>query len=58
MNIDYLLTNAVVLTMDEQFHQYEPGAVAVRGDAIVQVGPESELKSLYTPETTIDCQGM
>ena len=30
---DFILTNALVLTMDEEFHQYDPGAVAVRAIA-------------------------
>lgn len=53
--IDILLSNAIVLTMDEHFTQYEPGAVAVRGDSIVAVGPESDLKLEFTPQKTIDC---
>ncbi len=36
---DILLINAIVLTMDEDYHQYNPGAVAVRGDSILAVGP-------------------
>jgi 5-methylthioadenosine/S-adenosylhomocysteine deaminase len=54
-NVDLLLTNAIVLTMDRGMHKYEQGAVAVRGDTIVAVGPEDELKSLYSASETIDC---
>ncbi|MBW8011291.1 MAG: amidohydrolase family protein [Chloroflexi bacterium] len=54
---DILLTNAIVLTMDEEFNQYEPGAVAVKGDSILAVGLESELKKQYTAAETIDCAG-
>ena len=36
---DLLLVNALVLTMDEEMHQYEPGAVAISGDSILAVGP-------------------
>ena len=28
---EYLLTNAIVLTMDEELNQYDPGAVAISG---------------------------
>ena len=54
---DILFTNALVLTMDEDYHQYEPGAVAVSGDSIAAVGPEEEITAAYTAETEIDCQG-
>ncbi len=56
-SIDRILTNAIVLTMDEDFHQFEPGAVAVDGDSIVAVGPESELIKQYTSKETVDCGG-
>ncbi len=52
-----LLTNAIVLTMDEKLSQYEPGAVAVQGDGIVAVGAEAELKKEYPKAQVVDCGG-
>lgn len=54
---DLLLTNALVLTMDEQYHLFEPGAVAIQGDKILSVGPEAELLSVYPEAERMDCQG-
>ena len=31
ITVDFILTNALVLTMDEDFKQYASGAVAVTG---------------------------
>src|SRR5574341_1037908 len=55
--VDALFTNALVLTMDGEMNQYDPGAVAVSGDAIVAVGPEAEIKSRYAGNETVDCGG-
>ncbi len=55
--VDTLFINALVLTMDENFSQFLPGAVAVRGDSIVAVGYEEELKREYAAPETVDCQG-
>ncbi|HLF75082.1 MAG TPA: amidohydrolase family protein [Anaerolineales bacterium] len=55
--VDVLLTNALVLTMDNDLTQYSPGAVAVAGDSIVAVGNEDELKNQYSASETIDCSG-
>ena len=54
-----LFTNALVLTMDENFSQYLPGAVVVHGDSIVAVGNEEEIKQEYAAraQETIDCNG-
>src|SRR6266511_2438474 len=57
MQVDTLLVNALVLTMDENFTQYLPGAVAVKGDSIVAVGNEDEIKKEYSARETIDCRG-
>ncbi len=53
--VDTILTNAIVLTMDEDFNLYEPGAVAVKGTSIVAVGPASDISAAYTAAETIDC---
>ena len=55
--VDALLTNAIVLTMDGKLNQYDPGAVAVKDDVIVAVGPEAEIKKEYSANETIDCNG-
>jgi len=54
---DILLTNAIVLTMDGHYNIYEPGAVAIQGDTIQAVGPEEVVRSEYTTQNIIDCNG-
>ena len=54
---DLLLVNALVLTMDEEMHQYEPGAVAISGDSILAVGTEADIRKAYTAAQIIDCGG-
>ena len=52
---DLILSNALILTMDENLTQYFPGAVAVKGDSILAVGVEDEIKREYSAQETIDC---
>ncbi|HSO27611.1 MAG TPA: amidohydrolase family protein, partial [Anaerolineales bacterium] len=54
---DLLFTNALVLTMDEQLTLFEPGAVAISGDSILAVGPDSDLRAAYPEAEQIDCNG-
>ncbi|KPL72177.1 amidohydrolase [Ornatilinea apprima] len=54
--VDTLLTNAIVLTMDNDLSLYEPGAVAIQGDQIVAVGLNEEILSTYSADETIDCK--
>ncbi|MBI3150602.1 MAG: amidohydrolase family protein [Chloroflexi bacterium] len=54
---DKLFTNAIVLTMDGKLNQYDPGTVAVKGDSIIAVGFESEIKKEYSADEIIDCGG-
>ncbi len=56
-SVDILLTNAIVLTMDKDFTQYEPGAVAIQGEAIQAVGAEADLRARFTARETVDCGG-
>jgi 5-methylthioadenosine/S-adenosylhomocysteine deaminase len=55
--VDILLTNAIVLTMDQEFNQFDPGAVAVEGNSILAVGEEKEITAKYTAKQTVDCGG-
>jgi len=51
---DLLLTNALVLSMDDHFTQYIPGAIAITGDSIVAVG---DVAGEYTAKQAVDCRG-
>lgn len=53
--VDTLFINAIVLTMDEKLNQYDPGAVAVKGDSIVAVGKEEDIKKEFSANEIIDC---
>ena len=55
--VDLLLTNALILTMNEEMDQFEPGALAVDGENIIAVGPEGEIRLGYSPAQMIDCSG-
>src|SRR5690349_20819986 len=55
--VDTLFINALVLTKDENFGQFLPGAVAVRGDSIVAVGNEEDIEQEYSGQSVIDCEG-
>lgn len=53
--VDYLLTGGAVVTMDSEWHVFDPGAVAVCGKDIVAVGPAKEIGAAYTAPETWDC---
>ena len=57
VSADILFTNAIILTMDDDFNLYEPGALAVEGDHILDIGLEADLKNRYTSSQVIDCGG-
>lgn len=52
-----LLRNALVLTMDDDYQIFEPGAVAVEGDKIAAVGAEATMLQTYPDAEVIDCGG-
>jgi 5-methylthioadenosine/S-adenosylhomocysteine deaminase len=54
---DVLLRNATVVTMDQGFRVFPTGAVVVRGDSILAVGDEADLRGAYPRAEVFDCQG-
>lgn len=56
-NIDKILTNAYVLTMNSELAQFPNGAIAIDKDSIVAVGTESEILKAYSATETVDCGG-
>ncbi|MBS3750170.1 MAG: amidohydrolase family protein [Anaerolineales bacterium] len=55
--IDLLLTNAIVLTMDEAFRKYDHGGLAIQGDQIYAVGSSEKLREEFEADSVVDCQG-
>ncbi|MFN2302260.1 MAG: amidohydrolase family protein, partial [Anaerolineales bacterium] len=53
---DLILKNAIVLTMDESYHIYNPGALVVEGDQILDVGYEKDILAQYESINEIDCE--
>ena len=54
---DILVRNGFVVTMDPARTVYPSGAVAIDGNTIVAIGPESALERRYRPRRTIDAGG-
>jgi len=54
---DLILTNGIVLTMNEAFDRFSPGAVAISDDQIVAVGPAEQIHQAYTAAETVNCTG-
>jgi 5-methylthioadenosine/S-adenosylhomocysteine deaminase len=55
--VDLVVTNGTVVTMDAQRRVIENGAVAVRGDSIVAVGPSAEIAAQYEATKIVDARG-
>jgi len=52
--VSLLLSGAWVLTLNERREVFTPGAVALKGEEIVAVGPAAELKARYRAAQTLD----
>lgn len=55
--VDLLLTHGLIVTQDDQRRIIEDGAIAVRGDRIVAMGPAAEVAAVYTAKETFDAGG-
>ena len=54
---DLVIRNAYVVTVNPQRDVFASGAIAVRGNAIVAVGPQADICSSYSPLREIDANG-
>ena len=45
-SLDLYIKNGIVLTMNPAMEIHQPGALAIKGDTIIAVGPEKELHAL------------
>jgi 5-methylthioadenosine/S-adenosylhomocysteine deaminase len=55
--VDLIVTGGTLVSMDAARAIYDDGAVVVRGDTIVAVGPRRELEAKYLASQTIDAKG-
>ena len=54
---DLIVAHGIVVTMDGARAIYQDGAVAVRGDSIVAVGPQGDVESRFKAAQVIDAHG-
>jgi 5-methylthioadenosine/S-adenosylhomocysteine deaminase len=54
---DIILTNGIVITMDDAFTQYPNGAVAIAGDSILAIGTTEDITTRFSAKEVIDCSG-
>jgi 5-methylthioadenosine/S-adenosylhomocysteine deaminase len=55
--VDLIVTGGTVVSMDGARAIFDDGAVAVKGDTIVAVGPANEIESKYLALQAIDARG-
>lgn len=56
-NLTTILKNAIVLTMNQDYEIFDPGAIAIDGDKIVAVGFQDDILSQYEAQEVVDCGG-
>jgi 5-methylthioadenosine/S-adenosylhomocysteine deaminase len=57
MEVDLLLINGIVLTLDRSDQRFDLGGVAIQGEEIVAVGPAETLRSAFQASKTLDATG-
>lgn len=56
MQVDILIKGGYVVTVDRERRIFRNGAIAVRGDLIIDVGQAEELESKYVPARIVDAR--
>ena len=54
---DILIHNGLVITIDAERRIYRPGAVAITGSRIVEVGADADLRNRFEAKETLDAGG-
>ena len=54
---DILIHNGQVITMDSERRIFRPGAVAITGSRIVEIGADAELRHRFDARETVDAEG-
>jgi 5-methylthioadenosine/S-adenosylhomocysteine deaminase len=55
--VDFIIRGGTVVTMDGTSREIENGAVAIKAERIVAVGPSAEIAAKYTAARTINANG-
>jgi 5-methylthioadenosine/S-adenosylhomocysteine deaminase len=55
--VDLVIRGGTVVTMDPARNVHAPGAIAIRGEQILAVGPEADITADYEGAKTIDARG-
>lgn len=56
-NVDLIITHGTVITVDAHRQIYADGAIAIRGNRILAVGPSATIAQAYTANRVIDAHG-
>ena len=56
-SVDLIVSGGTIVTMDSGRAIYQEGSVAIKGDAIVAVGPRAEVEARYKGAEVIDARG-
>ena len=52
--VDLILTAETVVTMDSEYRIFNPGAIAIKDDTIIAVGPQDEVQQHHSAGEVID----
>jgi 5-methylthioadenosine/S-adenosylhomocysteine deaminase len=55
--VDLLVSGGTIVTMDPERHVWDDGAIAVKGDTVVAIGPSKEIMAKYEAPQTINATG-
>jgi 5-methylthioadenosine/S-adenosylhomocysteine deaminase len=55
--VDLLVSGGTIVTMDGERRILEDGAIAVKGDAILALGPRAEIESKYAGTQSVNARG-